>query len=710
MGIFTLDKYQKDRESVLAEYVKNMTIFIKKKHPQYTEDQIKEIIRTYVKSNIHQPKARIVNHPIDGEAEFKDVNLISHTNGLKQNIVSPSGSAYVRPSVEESLIKIKINVNKKARKRAKNEMFAAINNNDSILAAYKNYEQANIKIETNALSGASASQYNIFFDLACYNSITSIARFSAMTAYSYVEKFLEGNFFFPNIESVINYIVLICRFTNPRKIQNVIQKYNLFIPSVGDIVDNLKESIQYYFPYTEEVDKVLLPLLNTLTLEEKVFLYYAHNFKNIVRKNTAYFKPFLSKFFNKNVPVDNSTDPNNIFKTDDAMLAMALSLNADNIDRKALNNETVNEHPDGVRVIQAIIKHMDSTVNQIDDIIDTFIRIPIDTQNVMDQPAMIRRSVLISDTDSVIFTTQSWVEWYCGDVSYDEPAYEINAFVVYMLSKTIEHVFARISSGFGMEEPDMHAISAKNEFLYPIMLRTNIGKHYAGIVTIQEGKILPKPKRDIKGKQLRGSDLCKDTIKEAEEFAFWIIDNVYKHKKIDGTEITKRMLDYEHYVYKSIMDGEKKYLTSTPIKDKDDYSEKGASKFFYHDLWQDVFAEKYGDFIVPSKGYVIKVASGGQKIRDPRYLEYLKNKDPRIHKKLVTFLENNTRQITMVIMPGTVDKIPDILRPIVDVRNVIYENIKPMYLLVSSLNVGITHKDHMTLLSDIYGFPDNADL
>ena len=75
------------------------------------------------------------------------------------------------------------------------------------------------------------------------------------------------------------------------------------------------------------------------------------------------------------------------------------------------------------------------------------------------------------------------------------------------------------------------------DILYPVMIQADVKKHYAGVITVQEGVILPKPDVDIKGGQLRGSKVPKVALKFAEDFSGDLAMQIYNLQMIFDPEV-----------------------------------------------------------------------------------------------------------------------------------------------------------------------------
>ena len=71
---------------------------------------------------------------------------------------------------------------------------------------------------------------------------------------------------------------------------------------------------------------------------------------------------------------------------------------------------------------------MQHKLAQIEDIFNVFMLHDVGIPRVPEHKFMYRDAITLSDTDSIIFSTQHWVEWYTGSLAINDRAYAINAF------------------------------------------------------------------------------------------------------------------------------------------------------------------------------------------------------------------------------------------------------------------------------------------
>ena len=702
------DRYHRDEMKPIREYINNMVEYLSRIYGDtYTKEQLEDKVKQIVKKTLKRPKVEMILHPSPGKGEIKTIDLLTYTNNaLKDQIITPSGSTYCRPTVRQSIFKIKLKDDKAQRKVVKKEMFVHKANGDKDAENFANYLQSSIKIFMNSLPGGMGSPYNSTFDLAGYNSITSLGRSSVMEGYAYTERFIAANLYLPTVDSAINYIVTYVRVMDRTEVRSVLNKFNMYIPTQEDIFDYLISCVKNYCIPKEHDLTLFKRVVSNLSEEERGYIYYIGCFKHLMFKNDHIFKDNLKQTLRDDRPIRDDVKPDDLFKLDEFLVACSTTINTEHLNGHQVY-DTPKLHPDGAL-------HVISTARNIEELIDsnykeiflTFLRSRNAIQDLFSHPKMIYKCTIISDTDSVIFTMYQWVMWYMGKLMFTKESYSIVSFVIMMLTKMFEHVFALMSTNIGMIEDDIYETSMKNEFIYPIMIRTAVAKHYVGLVTVQEGTVLAKPEVDIKGKQFRGSDLPVKTTTTIKEYLEWLLETISTGTPLTAAEAIAKALAFEHEVKRSLLASEKDFFPTYQVRVMSDYdkSDPFSTKYLYWVLWQDVYAKKYGDVALPNKVYGIPTLGDGKAARSQEYIDALMKMDKALAKRYIAFLEKYPdKKIAFMIIPMS-SAIPEEMVPVLDIRKLVYTNIQPFYLILRSLGIvmGDKRKTVYTLLSDMY--------
>ncbi len=710
--IFKHDQYVASRPRMLSAYIVQMTTYLKSLHPDQSHDEIKAFVIDTVNKQIKVPAVEILRHPSPGNTIRETVSLTHHVaKNIGQDIITPSGTVYMLPTKKKSFLKVSLANKIGERKVYKKIYLSALEAGDMIKAGTNNLLQSSTKIYVNSAPGAMGSPFNILYDLPGYNAITSTSRHSVKYGYAHTERLVDANLFLVSYNDVVAYCIRLMN-VQPDGVWEMICRHHLHVPTVAELTQYFVTSLSYYMMKTPDAE--ITTFITTLSPATRAFIFYAGCLKNLIVYNDQFFRAFFQRLFSTECAFDPNDDPTQIgrvFETD--LLAMVTSLNYEVLgynedgERYNLYDATIH-HPNRVRQIMAIARHVETSLQSISDLLSICFRLDTDIARLGDHPHMVRKAVLVSDTDSVIFSTQTLVEWYSGGtVNFSRSSYEINAFTVYVLSRSLEHVFARLSCGFGMVGDDISKIAMKNEFLYPIMLRTPISKHYAGIVQMQEGKLLPKPKTDIKGIQFRSSTLSSVTNKAAEEFLINAMNTLIKDGTLKAHDLLSTVSGFESQVYDSIMSGDRLFLETASIKSADEYADASKSAYFYYVFWESVFVPRFDSMLLPNKCFKLPLIDDGEILKNAAILEDIKTFDSEIHKRLLAFMEKYPKKsISHILVPPTVTVIPELFRPLIDVRSIIYENTKPFYLGLKSMGFGYTFSKNMLLITDFFNPKD----
>lgn len=711
VSFFRHADYKAARPKVIALCKQQYCDFLRRMHPNDPIERISAFVDEVIKQDMRVPQVDLIRHPSPGNTVRETVPLTVHINrDIRNRIISPSGSVYYLPSEHESFLRITIAKKKKERSKFKKIMLACKEAGDDLQAAINNYLQSNAKVINNSFAGALNSQYNILYDKANFASTTSISRQSVKCGYSHIELFLGGNLLLFSYDDIVSYSLRQCKVLDCTHTAELIAAYKLHIPTEDEVSTFFLESIRNYVLIPPE--QAIRAFVATLTPVERAKVFYSGCLKNLVFFNDGLFRPYFDTLFDVEgtAPAAEVTIKD-IYKIDPDVLMLVRSLHSDVLgvdseDRIRSFESALEENPEGLRLFLGIAHRYTELLEELAPIFSGFLRVDSDLPKLHEHPVMVRTNTLISDTDSAIFTTQNFVEWYSGKLSFDPASFAINAFTVFAVVKTLEHRFARLSCGFGMEGKDVYGINMKNEFFMAVLVRTNIKKHYASLNMYQEGKILPVPKIDIKGVQFRDSKLSAFTNQKVSEFIGKIFDDVTEKGTIVGADYLREVRQFELAIYKETIQGKRTFLKTDPIKKPEEYSDDPMkSSYFYFDLWDKVFVPDFDRIIIPTKCYVLPLRNDGRCLDDPEWRAQLKKAYPEVHRRLLAYLaesKESKRKITRIALPPSISEIPKILLPLVDMRAVIFTNCQPFYLALKSIGFALNFAPDKFLVADFF--------
>ena len=550
----------------------------------------------------------------------------------------------------------------------------------------------------NTLPGAYASAYSIFYDKCAYNTITSTGRSMVRRSSTTTEQFLGGQFAWWSEQELINYILVnLAHAPSDDIIENVMKKYHM----KNITSDQLYEYYRYHFTkYTKEKDYLRVKdLVNKIRPMQINFAFYYCNFRNIIQYNSEFFKPHIKHLLDPNSYTPEQGTPDDIKAIPDNIKILVAVAFTEALGGFSVDN-IVKEHQEYIPVLLGICKGIQKRLDDMEDIFNTFCNTDCDIPNIINRGQFSKRNtVVLQDTDSSMFTTKQWADWLHGSEKFyvDNESLGINALCVYWLSNVVSYVMHRFSVKLGVTDPYMKTLMFKNEFLYPVFLLTNAKKTYASIVKVQEGSILNPPKVDIKGQTLRGSSKSSDVNKFIEEL---LVDKILKPAskgQISAYELIAAIVRFENQMKKSLLSGETTYLNTESIKMDKDYKNPDQPILQGYRFWEDLLSKKYGSIMRPAKVVAFPCI-----YPDANYIEQLKEHHPRFYNKLKTWLEEHPKYPSKLIINPALEKVPDEIIGLIDVRHLIDLNVKPAYSIINQLNINCGSSTTNMLFSDLY--------
>lgn len=711
-NLFRDESYETPPFKIMKHYVDRQFQHLKRVYPDVQDSVLKQHIIKITKDRFRDPAIQRISFPEPGHSKKEVVSTTTHLKDITGNIVSPSGNTYCQPAFRESLVRLTIIENINKRNIFKKEMFKCEQAGDTHGQTIFNNLQTTKKISNNSTPGAMQSKFNILSDKSGFNAITSTTRLGVKIAYGTVERLLAGNIYLPTLEDALSYIYNTISVM-PEECEQILNRYSNAIRYVEEEdFTNWVVSCMEWYSYREDFLPKLIKVIKTLTPLERTWVFYTGSWYNLFSYNTSYFKNFIDELFNRNIPVSDDIVAEDIFKVEDTLSNVVRGTNPDlygkdeNGDRYNLT-DAIKYNPNGIRQIVAYARHIESYLNSYSDLLCLFLKSRNETPQPLFNHKLIRKATILCDTDSNLFTTNEIVRLYHGlkqgETDFSPRSFDVNALSVYILSRCLEHTFARYSSRSGIVGKDLSVISMKNEFLYTTFLRTNISKHYNGPIVIQEGNILRKSKLDIKGVNYIGSSRPKEITDGVKAFLGYIHNRVREtNGHISAEDILDHVASVERKIYQSLSEGEKSYLGGMNIKQPETYADGGERSCFYYRLWEEVFAKHFGiDVVLPNRFMKVPLQGEDKNWYNEKLMSEFKSNYPEVYKSLMEFRERNpSKKINYLVVPASVGSIPDMFRPWLDKRKVIKDMCTPYYLALRSLNLSVAIPERDVLVMD----------
>ena len=687
------------RPHIMQAYLQDMVTYL---HNVTRDDpaEIEQFVKGMMKSCVQDHRVIMLDKTKTGDFETRETTLLNFCNATSDLIVTPSGSAFYPDNMKQSPVSAMVTQQKAERKKVKKQQLRAEADGDEGGAGFFKNQQTSIKINLNSLPGGYASSRNIFYDKGCYNAITSSARCMITRAYTLAEQMLGGNFPFFDVTTVLNHIVIHLQSRpTDEAIQGAITQWHLKVPTVDELLDFYTKTVKLY---KRTVDMTpVRELLFNLTPVEISYLYYFCNLRHLFWENETTFKPYLEGLFelpwDMEIPQDATVD--DVYKFDETVLAVVGVAFVEDLNGYSIDIIT-REHKEMIPKLVGILKIMSGRLSTLQELVRLFVDTDVDVPDVTKLPSMFRTTVIISDTDSVIFTAEAWHRWFNDDAySLSTRSYRITSLVIYWLHHAVRNALYVFSQKFNVSPERLRVLAMKNEFLYSISMLFDIKKTYASLEIVQEGVYLPKPKADIKGQQLRGSILCKDSLDYAEEFLVKRILEPATRGQLCARDLVEEAVAREHVIRDSILAGESKFLGITSLKFEYEYANPDTqSQVRAHRCWKQVFEDKYGEIRPPCKVTEFPIIQPS-----PLYFANLRKMDPDIYERFKAWHDGLQSLPAKLITNPALEHIPEELVPLINIREVVYTNMKPVYLALSRINISPGPEDQKMLFMDYVG-------
>lgn len=696
-----------ERTSLMNAYLTSAVEYLKYQFPNKSEEDLVSFVKNIINTKLRRPTAKILDYPSFGNIELREnVDLLNFVRKYSNKFIAPFGTVFETTDVKVPNIKLYLDYLVAQRDKSKHHMFELLAVGKTAEAELANFDQGLRKIKANSVSGACQTPVNAMYDSESYNSITSTCRYATMLAYSFAERFLASNYYFPTEEVAMNFIITTIRHCPSKEvIDNLVKKYNLYEPWYDDIEDLVYNGIAPYKQIDKRWMRDLKEMLINIPRYKLTFLYYCRNFYNLLAKNLHFWKPWIEKFFYMDdIVIDEKIVPEDVFKIEGDLLVM-MTIRYTDVVKGMKFSDFPTLKPEEAKKFAAIGLKMQEMIDDIKDMTDTFLHADNLVSHLHLQKRMMRKAIVVSDTDSIIYTTKVIMEAYLGTTfTYKhKDIYNVHALITYYLSKSVASLLGHMAVCRGIiGKQNIKMIKMKNEFLFDSIVSTTRAKHYATPITIREGVVLDKPKFDIKGVGFRTSNVPKVTQNFTTSILKKLTEDLKNHENVYASDYIMESLDYEKTIKASLKKGEFDYVGNVSIKKKDEYKDAYKSIYFNYEVWEHVFADTYEHINLPTKCYLIPFTK--KIIRSERYLAWLNTKSPKVYDRLIAYLNtiDPKKEISRIPVPQSIKRIPKELIPLIDYRRIIYANMAPSQLALRSICIDLGDMKKRPLLSDIY--------
>lgn len=572
---------------------------------------------------------------------------------LKENLIlSPSLVAYERPEVAESLIRSKIKVNLVDRYNIKEEGQLAKSRGDIDTYNFKNGMQVNKKTGNNSYSGAHANPHNPFYAPSMHTSLTSNCRVGTSNSNSGIERFIAGNRHYYDENVTLENLISCIRLTDPVLIEKAIKEYNLNVPDAEYVIKRVLNNCSRYW-FSERGYESIRTFIRKCNSLQLAAISFSADFKSFIDTNEGFAKNLiddciLKDFDYETIPMSYEDALVVLDKTDSYMMSYCGTLSSDDMRGLAID-DAKHKYPDiairFARQVKVVSKLM---VGKYHTLMRAFFITELMPHCTFAVPHGIREVVIGSDTDSTMFTMQSVIEWYFGELKFGYVADTVREFFSYFNAQLVCHNLAKVSRHCGVSDDDMFLNKMKPEYSFLVMSFTNRAKHYFALESMCEGKLTPDLELETKGVALKNSKVPRFVIDCFNDYLEWLTDIATSGKKLTAVEVIAPVAFLEHSLIQALKNGKTSFCYNARIKEPASYTNPDAnSGIKAYKLWGAVFENKYGpmgEYPVETKKIPVNLSS--RKLIDA-WTDVI---DPNIAAAMQSYMRNSKETSRSLIM------------------------------------------------------------
>ena len=707
---YTDDKYKRELDP-MSDYIEIQSFYLSRRSGRPI-DECRAYVITQIKPGgqfeFKDPSVAYLSREDSKDRTKASTTILEYIASARNRnyIIVPSWSINLPASVKLSLYTGYINATSAVRKKYKDAMFIAEQRGNETEIKFNDGMQSSAKTSINSISGAALSPSTVNHTQSLHPALTSVCAASTSLANLNNEKLIAGNRIYTTYQATLDNIISIVLRADMPELQEAMDEFEIVYPSVQDTMECITKSTHLYWRDADKTNKIQM-LVETLTpLERAAFVYIGDMF-HLDKHNPKLVSAFLKGFTWRTTDVLPLEEADRVHKNADSDVAVLAKL----ICKEYLMGTTLwdlrDESPEKYGEVCAnmlvVERHLETFQSLIRGVFRPSFLNP--GANRYQIPNMLREAVLTSDTDSTIYTAQYWVERVTGNLGFEDEHYSVGFAISFLVNKTVHHQLAMMSKNMGFEDKDLHMISMKNEYYFPVYALTNQTKNYFAFISVREGNVYSKMKLEKKGVGIRSSKIPRNVMDNYDLYIRSLMNKIIEKQNITLDEMFEVPYDTEMMVRDSILEGKSTYFQTGQIKAADSYKggfDAPAQKL--HRLWEHVFAEKYGP--APAIPYTaLKISTG---LTSMKKLDAWINSidDLALAERLRSYLKNEMRKDlgTIYVPQVTIGfgTIPSEIVSIINVNKQLMNVMSPFYLTLESFGFYLKNPNNTTMIHTHY--------
>lgn len=645
----------------------------------------------------------------DNDDQYKTSTPLSEyikDTTTKNYVMAPTFTCYVAEKDKPSQLVGYTTENKNRRKYHKKLAKKAKDSGDILTYTIENNNQDNKKRNNNSLSGTFVADGTVLQNKTGHSTLTSITRLVSSLGNASNEKIISGNRHYFNAEVTLNNLIYIASEVKRSEVEPILIKYNLVIPTVDQVMECIKYSTDLYWDDNIYLNKIRDFVLKLDDCERSVIVY-GGDLYHIRKHNPEFIRQFINDLSRKVTPT-NIPDRESMIKTmysfDDQIPNYGHQVCIGEMSGKGTDYSDAKKFPDELlSTIYGTCSNIHATVEKYQDFIYGFLLTNNIPASVANLPNSSRRTVVLSDTDSTMFSIDEWVEWYFGKIIFTPEAYAVAGAVMFVAVQCIAHVLAVFSANMNVDRSKINLLAMKPEYMFPAFALTSVAKHYYTCIRVKEGSVYSEVEMEVKGVHMKNSAVPKVLNTASAALMERILKTYLDGKDISLAEILKETADVERMIFNSLMSGEVTFFKTSKVKQHTAYT-KGPteSPYQWHEFWNKIFAVKYGDIAAPPYS-VVKIPT--MCLNKSKMKEWIANiKDRELAERLQTYCDANNKTVIKTLYLS-IDYLkafglPEEFKQVINHKKIILDLTKTNRIILESL--GYFAKEGMMLTESGY--------
>ena len=598
--LLPLDEYQQDLDIVKQAISQLATYSSKMLGKPY--DECYNYLWKKLKNKelpFHNPETIYYERGDNGDREKKVGTWLGYLKSVKANreILVPTATTYVPIDVEESYIAKYITGKKDRRKKFKKISQQFESSGDIVKFKYYNSLQESAKRANNSVSGNFVANGSLIQNPTGHSTLTSIIRSITSLSNASNERLISGNRHYRSFTITLNNLISIVDQTDHEKIDLAINTYGLVYPTTDEVMEMVAKSTRKYWINQKQMEK-LRQFVENITPTERASLMYTGDLYHIRKLNDSFMREFITRLSTPGDEVDRG-DPSTIVKNaDEGVMNYAHYHHISTLEGKGKEYDKLD--PMDFRRLANSCLSIDKAVLDYKPFIEAFLltrNSPCSIATILEQE---RETVVLSDTDSTMFSVDEWVYWYFGGYPFTDRGYAVAGSIMFIATQSIAHILAIFSANMNVARKHLFMLAMKPEYCFPVFAQTSVSKHYYAARKVREGDVYFDFKAEIKGVHMKDSTLPGELTEESSRMMEDVIATALTGQKLDLVRYIKETSQTEREIERSVKAGETTYLKRASVKPSESYKKgETESPYQWYTFWEECLAQTYGHIAPP---------------------------------------------------------------------------------------------------------------